>query len=149
MKERYKYNNNLKSAKICPPWKPRGFGNPEEQSHPQAWPLGLRRSHGACMEHLPCAGAWVGRAGWPVTSACVHSRPAELWSPRCVRAEGATAVLLDVTARHLRGPTRDCALQTYRGWGRAEGVPFFHPKERLPVRIATEPPASTCRERGR
>ena len=65
------------------------------------------------MEHLLRAGGWVGRAGSRVTSVCVHSRPAKFWAPAvCMRR--VPPVLMDVTARHLRGPTQDCALQTTR-----------------------------------
>ncbi|KAI4539010.1 hypothetical protein MG293_011277 [Ovis ammon polii] len=59
-----------------------------------------------------------------------QSSPAQPRSPHLVDAESDTTVLLDDTARHLRDPTQDYtpanhALQTCRGWGRAEGVRSF------------------------
>ena len=60
------------------------------------------------MERPLCAGGWAGVAG-RVCPHCVHSRPAQLRSPRCVGAESGSTVLLDVAACQLRDPTQDYA----------------------------------------
>ena len=70
MKERYKYNNNLKSAKVCPPRKPRALGSPEEQRRLQVRPLCLSRGcTGIYGAPTVCRGLG-GRGGSCVPSLC-------------------------------------------------------------------------------